>query len=73
MVLVVADTLRADAVGAYGAPPAATPFLDAFAARALVFEDASAQASWTRPAVASLMTSRHPSGHGTTGKESVLE
>jgi arylsulfatase A-like enzyme len=76
VVLVVADALRADALGPYGAGPhrgkVATPHIDAFARQALVFSDASAQASWTKPAVASLLTSRHVSAHGTTAESAVL-
>lgn len=76
VVLLVIDTLRADALGSYGARDSKgvspTPHLDAFAQRGMVFEDVSAQASWTRPAMASMMTSRHPSGHNTMQKTSVL-
>jgi len=76
VILVVVDALRADALGVYGAPThgghLATPHLDEFARGALVFTDASAQASWTRPAVASILTSRHVSGHATMGKTAVL-
>lgn len=76
VILVVVDTLRADALGAYGAPlhrgAPPSPRFDRFAASGLLFRDASAQASWTRPAVASLMTSRHASGHGTMAKNAML-
>lgn len=71
-ILLVVDTLRADEVGPYGASPEATPNLDAFAKRGVVFEDVTAQASWTRPAVASLLTSRHVAGHKTMSKTSIL-
>lgn len=71
-ILLVVDTLRADAVGPYGAGPEATPNLDALAERGTVFEDVTAQASWTRPAVASLLTSRHVAGHKTMSKSSIL-
>ncbi len=76
VVLVVFDALRADALGVYGAGPhrgkPASPTFDALAQRGLVFHDLSAQASWTRPAVASLLTSRHVSGHATMAKTAVL-
>lgn len=76
IILVVVDTLRADALGVYGAPPhddaPVSPNLDAFAERGVVFDDVTAQASWTRPAVASLFTSRHVSGHKTMSKSAVL-
>lgn len=76
VILVVADALRADALGVYGAPQhrnaPATPHIDAWASGGLVFRDASAQASWTRPAVASLLTSRHAIAHQTMAKTAVL-
>ncbi|MEM6733189.1 MAG: sulfatase-like hydrolase/transferase, partial [Myxococcota bacterium] len=75
-VLLVVDTLRADALGVYGASEhdgaPVTPNLDAFANRGMVFDDVTAQASWTRPAVASLLTSRHPIAHQTMSKSAIL-
>ncbi len=61
VILIVADTLRADALGAYGVRPSPTPYLDALAARSVRFERAIAQAPWTVPSMWSLMTSLHPS------------
>jgi arylsulfatase A-like enzyme len=61
VIFVLADTLRADALGAYGAKPSPSPFLDGLAAGAVRFELAVAQAPWTLPSVWSLMTSLHPS------------
>ncbi len=76
VILVVVDTLRADMLGAYGASAhrdaPATPKFDAFAAKSLLFRNVSAQASWTRPAMATLLTSRHASGHATMAKNAVL-
>ncbi len=64
IVLVVVDTLRADALGSYGAPPTASPRLDKFAADAVTFEQFITAASWTRASVASLFTSMAVSSHG---------
>jgi arylsulfatase len=64
VVLVVADTLRADHVGPWGAPAHATPFLDELAARSIVFEDSTSASSQTVPSVLSLWTGRYPVGHG---------
>jgi arylsulfatase A-like enzyme len=64
LLVYVVDTLRADRLGLYGDPRPTSPRLDAFAKRALVFEDAWAQASWTRPATASMLTGLHPAQHG---------
>ena len=63
LILVTIDTLRADALGAYGGEWK-TPNLDAFAEQSLVFEKAFATAPFTGPSHASILTSRHPSKHG---------
>lgn len=65
VLLVVVDALRADRLGAYGATTGLTPNIDRLAAEGIVFEQAFAHASWTRPAMASLLTSSPPSVHGT--------
>lgn len=59
IILIVADTLRRDALGVYGASPAATPKLDSLAAQGVVFEDCIAQCSWTRPSMVSLFQGVH--------------
>ena len=64
VVLVVIDTLRADHVGSYGYAQAATPRLDALAARGTRFAAARATSSWTLPSVASILTGRSPVEHG---------
>ena len=71
-VIYLVDALRADRLGAYGGPPGLTPALDRFAKRAVLFEQARAQSSWTRPAVASLFTGLAPPRHGATDVESRL-
>ena len=58
------DTLRAREIGAYGARIARTPAMDTFAAESTLFENAKTPSSWTRPAVASLITGVSPSVHG---------
>jgi arylsulfatase A-like enzyme len=58
ILLVVADALRADAVG-----PKLTPNLHAFSQDAVVFPEAWSTATWTRPAVASILTGQYPSVH----------
>jgi arylsulfatase A-like enzyme len=64
LVLVVIDTLRADHLGSYGYGRDTSPNIDRLAKRGLVFTNALAASSWTKPSVASLFTSRHPSEHG---------
>lgn len=56
LVFAMVDTLRADALAAYGGDPDLMPELARFAQGALVFEDVIANASWTRPSVASFFT-----------------
>lgn len=63
------DTLRADHLGIYGYARATSPYLDAFAADAIVFDAAQAQSSWTKPVVASMMTGLLPQEHGVQGRE----
>ena len=64
VLVVCIDTLRADALGAYGASPASSPMLDQLAADGLVFDNAFSTASWTRPSVPSLLTGLFPFQHG---------
>lgn len=64
IVLVVVDTLRADHLGSYGYDRPTSPFLDSLAAEGVLFESAYSTSNWTRPAVASLLTSTMPSEHG---------
>ncbi len=62
-IVYLVDTLRADHTGVYGYARKTTPELDAFAKDAVVFDAAIAHASWTKPSVASILTSRLPGQH----------
>jgi len=62
VVLVVADTLRADHMSLYGYDRATTPRLDEISRESVVFRNVLSQAGCTFPSVASLLTSRYP-GH----------
>ena len=64
LVFVLVDTLRADRLAAYGGAADKAPNLNAFAARGLVFADVQTNASWTRPAVGSMMTGLLQEHHG---------
>jgi len=64
VLLYVLDTLRADRLGCYGYTPTPSPHLDRFAADGILFRDATAQAPWTRPSVASILTGQLPAAHG---------
>ena len=63
VVLVSLDTLRADALGAYGNAGEFTPNLDALAASGFLFERAYTHAPMTAPAHMSLLTSTLPYEH----------
>jgi arylsulfatase A-like enzyme len=60
VLLVVLDTVRADALSSYGYDRPTTPNIDALAARGVRFADAYAAGSWTLPSHASLFTGRWP-------------
>jgi uncharacterized protein (TIRG00374 family) len=72
VLLVMSDAHRTDYTGVYGGGADLTPNLDAFAADAVVYDHAFAQAPWTRPSVATILTGRYPSSHTATLKGSVL-
>jgi arylsulfatase A-like enzyme len=67
VLLVLVDTLRADKLGCHGSALGLTPNIDRLAAGGALFENASAHAPWTLPAVASLLTSLHPAQHRAGG------
>jgi arylsulfatase A-like enzyme len=64
VLLISIDTLRADRLGSYGYTAAATPTLDALAARGLRFTKASTVTPLTLPAHTSLLTGLFPTKHG---------
>ncbi len=64
VIIYLVDTLRADHLGCYGHPREVSPRIDRFAASATLFENARANAPWTLPSVASLMTGLWPPAHG---------
>jgi arylsulfatase A-like enzyme len=64
VVLYMIDTERADHTSVYGYFRDTTPFLKKLAAQGLVFDDCQVQATWTKPSVASLLTSLYSFTHG---------
>jgi arylsulfatase A-like enzyme len=52
--------LRSDRLGAYGYPEPISPHIDNLAKRSFLFERTLTQAPWTRPSVASMLTSVYP-------------
>ena len=64
VVLVSIDTLRSDRLGFYGASRPTTPVLDRLAAQGTVFDVAIAQAPWTLPSHATMLTGLYGCVHG---------
>lgn len=63
IVVVSLDTLRADHVGAYGAPEGSTPTLDALASESIVFDRAYTTYPSTTASHMSLFTGLYPNVH----------
>ena len=64
LLVIVEDTLRSDAIGAWGAPGQATPHIDALASQGTLFPEAVAQSTYTPGSFVSYMTSSHVRTHG---------
>ncbi len=63
LIVVLIDTLRADALERQLGDEANMPFLRALEEKGLRFDDAAAPAPWTVPSIASLLTGRLPHRH----------
>jgi len=61
---IVWDTVRADRFTLYGFPKETTPFVEKWAADALVFDNCVSTANYTLPSHASMFTGLLPSEHG---------
>ncbi len=72
VILIVIDTLRADALSCYGSRQIATPNIDRFAADGIFFEKAFSAAPCTTPSMASILTGLSPFVHMTTVYKSIL-
>ncbi|MCB9897938.1 MAG: sulfatase [Planctomycetes bacterium] len=59
VLLLLVDTLRADAVGSLGGLDDPTPTLDDLASQGALFTHCYSQAYWTRPSMPSIMTGRY--------------
>ena len=73
LVVYLIDTLRADHLGCYGYPRPTSPEIDAFAREAVRVREARAQSSWTKPAVATLLTGLYPISHGAQRRSQGLD
>ena len=72
VVLVLIDTLEGSLLSGGGNPNATSPWLDRLARRGTEFASLSSQSCYTKPAVASLLTSLAPSAHGVGHLRTVL-
>lgn len=66
------DTVRPDHLQVYGYDRETTPRLAEFADDAVLFESAYSPSPWTKPSVASLLTSLYPMEHGALEKRDRL-
>jgi len=64
VIIVLADTLRADHLGCYGYGRGTSPAIDRFSRQAVRYSRAMASAPWTVPSHASLFTGMEPHQHG---------
>src|SRR5437870_6396845 len=60
VLLITIDTLRADALGAYGNTTVSTPLLDRLSGGGVRFSRAPAQSVVTLPSHANILSGRHP-------------
>lgn len=63
VILIVADTLRADHLNSHGYGRETAPFLTEMASRGALFKNSIAQATWTKVSVPSIVTSLYPTSH----------
>jgi arylsulfatase A-like enzyme len=64
LIIWLVDTMRPDHLSCYGYQRSTSPNFDALAGEGLRFEKLTAQSSWTRSSIASLLTGLYPSAHG---------
>lgn len=73
LVIILIDTLRPDHLTTYNpSTRVRSSFFESFAQSGVVFSAAQAQENWTKPSVATLLTSLYPSSHNAKSGEAVL-
>jgi len=73
VILIVCDTLRADHLSCYGYLRETSPYLDAFAREAVLFENAISNETWTLPSHGTIFTGLYPKNHGLTANANLPE
>lgn len=64
VIFIVTDTLRRDHLDVYGHNRETAPELRRLAQEGALFRDAQSEATWTKAAIPSLLTSLYPASHG---------
>ena len=72
VILYIMDSLRPDFLSCYGYDKETSPNIDKIAEAGVMFTNAFAQATWTRPSCASILTATYPSTHGVMSLEDEL-
>lgn len=72
VLLIVIDTLRADALTPFGADARSTPAIQGLARDSVVFTRVMSAAPWTTPAFASILSSTYPSQHRAGSRDAEL-
>ncbi|MDP6980762.1 MAG: sulfatase [Myxococcota bacterium] len=72
VLVILLDSLRADHLTPYGADARDTPHLAELASQGVVFTRARTNATWTRPSVVSMFSSRYPWQHGVLTPDALL-
>ena len=72
LLVLMLDTASPRRMSSYGYALPTTPQLDAFAAKARLYERASSTSNWTLPSHASIFTGLYPTQHGAVGSEGWL-
>jgi arylsulfatase A-like enzyme len=68
VIIFLVDTLRPDRMSTYGSPRETSPAATRLASEGVLFQNAFTLSSWTRPAIATLLTSRLPSDVGSLNR-----
>lgn len=72
VILYVMDSLRPDFLSCYGHATPTSPNIDALGRDGIIFRNAFASSTWTRPSAASILTSLFPSVHGVSCLDDAL-
>ncbi len=72
VVVLLVDTLRADALSLYSETRVRSPQMERFAREGTIFQRCQAPSNWTKPSCASVLTGLHPLTHRALGEGSAL-